>query len=224
MILIIANKRRTARSLENILRLSGLITKACVPMDAPKHTDSSLSAIVVMYPEALIDAQGYLRLLSEFNLMTPIFAVTESPEALPEGDFFADIIRTDEVGKRLLDTIHRAQAARLCRKSGEYRLFPIDASVFRDTVTVLDKEIRFTKKEKAILRYLICIYPRGADAHEIISVVYPDGCVPQPSCVRAHICGINKKAMPTLHRPLIVARRGEGYILEPSGADKPCEN
>lgn len=211
MILIIASQKRMAKELNNIFRLRGIIAKRYTPIEALCHIQSSVSAILLLYPEALPDKSEYINALSSIKYNIPLFAITRSREELAPTNAFAEVIDEGEVSGKILETIHRTQERLMCRFSGSYRLLGIDASVTLPTVTFRGNSIRLTKSETAILRFMICSYPNNCLSEKIASQIYPEGHVPEPSCIRAHICAINKKFSPFLSSPLIQSTRCEGY-------------
>ena len=183
-------------------------------MDALHSVNVSLSAILILHPELISDTEGYLRLLCSLNFKTPIFAITDQPLKILDTDVFSDIFPTSTTPSQLLIKIQDAQKQRMLKTSGNYRLLSLDASLSSKPIRIGNEEILLTKTEKAILRYLICNYPRECKAEEIASVVYPEEKIPQPSCIRAHISGINKKCKPyTLKRP-IVSSSTQGYVID----------
>ena len=62
-----------------------------------------------------------------------------------------------------------------------------------------------------ILRYLFCVYPSRVTTAQIVRYAFRPDRAPEPSCVRAHICAINKKLQKLLSRPLIDSVRTSGY-------------
>ncbi len=223
MLLIISSQKRTAKSLVNIFRMRGLITKYAKPMDALRHTSTSLSAILLLMPEELSDAEGYMENLRAVSFGTPIFAITKHPFAIPCMDAFTEVIDMNIGSNDMLNIIQTRQKKAMCRLSGEYRLFDIDASISKKNVTYREQEVSLTRKEKAILRYLICSYPEGCQADKIAFDVYKQESVPEPSCIRAHICGINRKFRTLLGRPLILSSRGEGYRIDKASLTTSAE-
>ena len=211
MILIIAPQKRLGKDLESIFRLRGMITKMVQPIEALHHIKSSVSAILLLFPESLPDKDEYLKHIKLMKYNIPLFALTRAQNEAERIDIFADVIDANQIPANILDIIHHSQERLMCRLSGIYRLYGIDASITNPEVTFHKEPISLTKTETAILRYLICNYPNPCPSEKIAKAIYPTQHTPQPSCIRAHICAINKKLRPYASSALIVSMRGEGY-------------
>ena len=70
-----------------------------------------------------------------------------------------------------------------------------------------------TARQKMILRYLICTYPRRVSPADIARHIYRPGTEPEDSCIRAHICAINKKISPIIGHAIIDSLRSSGYRI-----------
>ena len=216
MILIVTQHLRAARSLENILRLRGLITKRCTPTNSLKYIFPSLSAIILLYPEEFYSLDIFLHNITSLGVVSPLFAITGKPDDIPQPEMYTDIIRSDSIGKHLIEIIQQGQRRTLHRLSGDFTLFELDASIPHKSVKIAGCEILLTKKQMAILRYLICMYPKHCTPSEIADAVYTNGCAPDDTCIRVHICSMNKKFRSYLASPLVVSLRGDGYTLDKS--------
>ena len=214
MILVIHQEKTYAKSLIHILRLGGLIVKGAKPMEAFGCINASLSAILCLSPENYPYEERYTEELNATTIGVPIFALTRYAYKITHPERYLDILDIQQTPNALLSRIRECQKNGMFRQSGDYRLGDIDASVSQRDVTYRGEVIPLTRKEKAILRYMICTSQSGARCEEIAKGIYTQDCMPQPSCIRAHICAINKKFSRHLHRPLIVSSRERGYRIE----------
>lgn len=214
MILVIHHEKNDAKSLIHILRLGGLIVESAKPMEAFRYIDASLSAILCLSPEAFPCAEKYIEELHATNMGVPVFALTEQAYAVVHPELYSGILDIRQAPNTLLSRIRECQRNGMYRQSGDYRLGDINASVSQKEVTYRGEVILLTRKEKAILRYLICTAHIGAKCATIAERIYPKDCMPQPSCIRAHICAINKKFSRHLNHPLIVSVRESGYHID----------
>ena len=214
MILIISKDKRLTKSLHHILRLQGLLTKEAKPEGAMQCIDTSLSAIFVLSPESFLVRPDYWQKLETIAFGTPIFALSSEKERFREFSSFSAVFDLNGKVNHLLAEVQRVQRERMCRLSGEYRLLDIDASISKKVVSYCGVELPLTKKERAILRYFISKYPNSVSTDDIVRAIYEEECIPEKSCIRAHICAINKKFRKVLLTPLIVSVRGEGYKID----------
>ena len=99
------------------------------------------------------------------------------------------------------------------RPLGDYIFAGIDASCTHEEVLYHNKGVSMTPRQRMILRYLFCTYPTRVSPEMIAKHVYRPGTEPESSCIRAHICAINKRLLGLIGRPIIDSVRSSGYRI-----------
>ena len=99
------------------------------------------------------------------------------------------------------------------RAVGCYSLAGIDAGCDLPRPKFFENELKLTKTEAMILRYLIRIYPRRAGAKEILLHAFKSGAKPEPASVRTHISVMNKKFKAEYSRAVVSSSEEGGYTV-----------
>ena len=86
-------------------------------------------------------------------------------------------------------------------------------NIFLDCPTFFGTPLPLTRIERSILRYLISISPRTADAAEILYHCTKPGSTPMANNVPTHICRINRKSSELMNRRVIECLAGTGYKI-----------
>ncbi len=213
MLFIVDSEIKRGRELSDIFRWMGILSLVKKPMDALKELKVSTNALLLVNPYEMADCVDYVKKVHSYLKRLPVFALCDDIERLEAGEVFDGVFSSSAMTSTLVAGIREAQRARSRALLGDYKLVGVDASCTHEEVRYAGNKIHLTAKEKLILRYLIATYPKRVSASEISSNIYRMGCEPEESCIRAHICAINKKFMPYLLRPLIDALRSCGYRI-----------
>ena len=213
MVLIIDSTKRKARAISDIFYYMGVLSYAAIPSEAFSEISNLYTAVLVLCPEKLPDAENFVERLRSYDSRIPIFAVTDaSPDLYPEGIFngsYPDSIYSST----LVEEIVKYQMRRNLPLTAHYRLAGIDASCDKEGVTVFDKGISFTKTETMILRYLISSYPIPQSAAEIIKYSFKPTKKPEITSIRTHVSVMNRKFRKVKGKNLFLNIQGKGYVV-----------
>lgn len=213
MLLIADTKPKRGRDLADMLRWMGIVAVAARPIEALNELDHSVSAVLIVNPSELADVEDYISRVRSYSRKAPIFALRERNEKILDEGLFSHVFSSDIMTSTLIEGIRRVQAHTGHRPLGDYIFAGVDASCTHDEVLCLGERVMMTPRQKMILRYLFSAYPARVSPDEIAKHIYRPGTEPECSCIRAHICAINKKLRPILGRPLIDALRSSGYRI-----------
>jgi DNA-binding response OmpR family regulator len=117
----------------------------------------------------------------------------------------------------LEELLARVQA--LCRrgygrKSSRLRVADLEIDMAARTVTRGGEGIDLTAREYRLLEYLALRRGEVVSRGEIEEHIYGDAVDPLSNVVDSAICVLRKKITPTGGAPLIVTRRGLGYVMD----------
>ncbi|MBQ7344272.1 MAG: winged helix-turn-helix domain-containing protein [Clostridia bacterium] len=213
MVLIIDSMKRKAQAISDIFYYMGVLSYAATPSEALSEISGLYSAVLVLNPENLPDAENFVERLRSYDARIPIFAITDaSPELYPESIFngsYPDSIYSST----LVEEIVKYQIRRNLPLTAHYRLAGIDASCDMERVTVFDESIGFTKTETMILRYLISSYPIPQSAKEIIKYSFKPSRKPEITSIRTHVSVMNRKFREIRGKNLFLNIQGKGYVV-----------
>ena len=221
MILVIDRRQQDAATIASMLYYMGVLSCVSTPSDAVSKISNRYKAVIITHPEKTYITSEFIKTLKAYSIDTPIFALCEDEasfrEEYPERAVLFDMIySTHTYSSTLLEKINDYRKRRALSPIGEYRLAGIDASANLKTPMLFGKELKLTKTELMILRYLITLYPVLAPAKQIIANSFKPGRYPELASVRTHISAINKKFFELSGRYWINAEPGVGYrILTP---------
>ena len=211
MVLIISSSKKRAQLINDILYYMGVISHAITPSEAYSEFSGIYRAALVIEPDSLPDADGFVTKLRSYTSGVPIFAISDA-ENYTDG-IFDGAFRSSIYSSTLVEEIVRYQSAHALPLSAHYRLAGIDASCTNERVTVFGKAISFTKTETMILRYLIAYYPTPQSAKRIVKYAYKPTKKPEISSIRTHISVMNKKFRELTGKNLFLAMDKEGYVV-----------
>lgn len=213
MLLIADMKPKRGRDLADMLRWMGIVAIASKPMDALAELKDAKSALLIVNPYELPDITDYIRRVRSYSRTLPIFAISERGDLPEASDLFLRVFTSSIMTSTLVEGIRSQQAKMGLRPLGDYIFAGVDASCTHEEILCHGKPILMTARQKMILRYLFCTYPHRVSAQTIARHIYRPGTEPESSCIRAHICAINKKLRAVLGRPIIDSQRSYGYRI-----------
>ena len=213
MLLIADMKLKRGRDLADMMRWMGIVAVAAKPMDALRELTHSVSALLVVNPSELPDAEDYIAHVHSYARTLPIFALSDEGVHFPGEDLFVSVFSSKIMTSTLIEGIRAKQALLGQRPLGDYIFAGIDVSCTHDEVFYHGQAVSLTARQKMILRYLFCTYPARVAPEAIAKHVYRPSTEPEGSCIRAHICAINKRMHPLLNRPIIDSMRSSGYRI-----------
>lgn len=131
-------------------------------------------------------------------------------------DYLAKPFAFEELEARIRGLLRRSftQEDAVLRR-GELRLDTV-----RRTAETGGRPIPLTKKELAVLEYLLLHTGRVVSQEELMEHVWNREADSFSNAVRVHIASLRKKLKAALGTELIQTRIGEGYYLD--GEEKPC--
>lgn len=213
MLLIADSKTKRGRDLADMMRWMGIVAISKKPMDAMAELCHSVSALLVVNPSEIPDIADYVRRVRSYSRTVPIFALSDTSVNFEGESLFLRVFTSDIMSSTLIESIRAQQARVALRPLGDYIFAGVDASCTHEEVLCRGKGVYMTVRQKMILRYLFCTYPNRVSPREIAKHIYRPGTEPEDSCIRAHICAINKKVCEVLGRPVIDSLRGCGYRI-----------
>ena len=213
MVLIINNSKIRARAASDIFYYMGVLSYAVTPNEALAEISPLYRSVVIMDPELLTDAKSYVDQLHQYNSAVPVFAITDSRDPAFK-DIFCGVYPNDVYSSDLIIDIAKYQREHGLKQSSYYRLAGIEASCNLRHVSHFDKNIRFTKTETMILRYLIASYPTPQGAKSILKYAFKPLRTPDETSIRTHVSSMNRKFRKIKDVNLITAITGSGYVIE----------
>lgn len=210
MLLIISPTEKHGAAISEIFHFMGIVNRAITPSKAFSEVSGIYRAVLIINPEKFPDAYEFVRVIRRLSLGSSVFALTENASY---SDTFDYIFKENTFSSALYSKMNEFIKTRGAVPLGEYRLAGIDASVELDGVYYFGKQIKLTKTETMILRYLICAYPAHSDARDILLYSFRQGRLPEPSNVRTHISSINKKFRARFGKSIIASQEKAGYTI-----------
>ena len=214
MILIVSNKLKSAQSLAANFSYIGLLAHAVKPAEIKSEISPRYRAGIIINPEQMADARGFLTSIRSYNRDLPVYAITDNEVAEDYTGVFTTEITAAKIASVLMRDAEQINAV------GKYRLAGLDLSPALGTNYYFFTQFDLTHSEAMIVRFLIRAYPSLTKIKDILKYSFRAARMPEPSSVRTHISNINKKFKEKFSRPLIVSSPGDGYtILTPEYAE-----
>ena len=209
MLLIADSKPQRGAALAELFHIMGIVAFTRRPISALSEISPQLSAVLLVEPDELLDTQDLVDRMHRLCRTVPVFALSKAAVKTPER--FSEVFITEHADFSLLLRMRERCKERNLRPVGDYVLAGMDASFYEKGVKLRGSTVPFTKTERMILRYLFSVYPSRVPSTQIVHYAFRPDRVPEPSCVRAHICAINQKAERVLGHPLVDSVRELGY-------------
>jgi DNA-binding response OmpR family regulator len=209
MIIVISSTERRGAAYTGALRYFGLIAYQTTPQKALSEITSATSAILIATPDALADAADYVRKVRSYNKSVPVFALTRD-----EAGIFDLVISPDSSGCEILEIMQDYMSKTGRNQLGVYKLAGLDVSIGQKVQCYCFLDIKFTKTELFILRYLIRSFPIRSTPRDIMKYAYPKRSPSMEAVVRTHVSKINRKFFLLTGRYLINSEPGIGYMID----------
>ncbi len=207
MILVVSKSKSEAEKLAESFNIMGYLSLGVAGASAKDELTPSYHAIIVINP-ITIPSLDSLLYYNSIGLKVPIFAIGD----VEDGRFSE--IYTQPVGTSILiKRIIRYLVINEKPIIGKYKCAGFDASAILPNIQFFDRPIKLTKTEKMIFRYLSVSYPLPVTADQIIKYAIRPSRNPEPSSIRTHISGMNKKFKDIIGRPMIDFFDRRGYLL-----------
>ena len=213
MVLVISSKRRISASISNIFHYLSILSFHTIPMEALNEITPLYRAVLITNPSELADKCEYLERLRSYTPAIPVFAVTDTHDAL-DLKIFDGIFKFSELNALLPDKINEYARSHGLSQIGQYRYGGINADFDQRFVTYFGNALTFTKTESMIIRLLIKSYPYPVPVKLILRYSFKSGRTPEPSSVRTHVSIINKKLRLAGEELAIRMIDGEGYKFD----------
>lgn len=213
MLLIISQTKKTAKSVADTFHYMSILAYGATPHEALSEVSDLYRAILIIHPESFPDINDYVNRIKSYKSNIPVFALTDSSPASFYSDVFEGVFTkaalTPALATKIIDFANQNNRAKI----GDYRLAGFDASSRNIGVTYFDRPVNLTKTEAMILRYLLRSYPVPQKAESIIKYAFKSSRAPEPSSIRTHICGMNKKFESCLGKKMILLAVHQGYLI-----------
>jgi len=216
MILIVHTSQKQAKEIADVFYYMGIPASARRPKEALSEISLYYRAVLICKPSALPCPEEYADRLRALGGGVPLFALAEGIEDFALTPLFEAIFDSEDSSARILLRIREIQRSKGLPLLGAYSLAGLSLDCDLSCPQYCDTPIPFTKTEAMILRYLVRTYPDGTDVHHILRYAMRPASLSDPSGIRTHIYGINRKFLSKTGRRLIASTPGEGYkILTP---------
>ena len=192
MLMIVSNKKSRAGTLTDMIRRTGVLCYPVTPSEVISELCPMYRAILVVEPESLFEAESFVKNVRKYNSTIPIYACYESKD-FPNLPCFDKSFSTLTYNTTLVSRIAEQSFTSGRKIIGSYKLCGIDASADLQYVTFFENKIRITRTEAMILRLLMRTYPTPVKPKYIIKHLYKPSIAPEETCIRAHICSLNKR-------------------------------
>ena len=209
MILVISSTERRGAAYTGALRYFGLIAYQATPQKALSEITSATSAILIATPDALADAADYLGKIRSYNKSVPVFALAND-----NTEIFDFVIPLQASGCEILEKMQEYMKNANRTPLGVYKLAGLDVSIGQKIQCYSFLDIKFTKTELFILRYLIRSFPIRRTPRDILKYAYPKRSPSMEAVIRTHISKINRKFFLLTGRYLINSETGSGYMID----------
>lgn len=209
MLLIADNKPPRGAALAELFHFMGVLAVSRRPIAALGDISPHLSALLLVEPDELPDTEDFIDRVKRLCRTVPVFALSKGQ--IKHAEHFCEVFITERCDYSLLARMRECCEALCLRPVGEYALAGMDVSFYEKGVRLRGESVPLTRTERMILRYLFSVYPSRVSTAQIVRSAFRPERTPDPACVRAHVCAINKKVHGLLGRPLIDSIRGQGY-------------
>ena len=196
----------------DLMRRIGIVSYPTTPGEVFSEISPMYRAILVIEPSLLADAEDFVLHVRQYNSRIPIYALIDNGKQ-DHRPYFDATYKATSKASALVEAIATNSFDKGLRFIGSYKLCGIDATVDLPYVTFFDVPVRLTKKEAMILRLLIRTYPTPVKPKYIVRHLYKPSVAPEETCIRAHICSINKRFSRLTDGNLIRPIGREGYVI-----------
>lgn len=212
MLMIVSAKRRKAEDIAGLMRQLGIVSFVATPGEVISEIDVCYRAILIVEPELMIDPEQFVKTIRQYSPPMPIFGLYEAKKFTPHPYF------DKEFTAATLSASFAVKLSDFTDKNGYnilgcYTLGGINAKPDLKEPLFFDTPIRMTKSEIMLLRLLIRTYPRPVRPKYIIKHLYKPSKAPEETCIRAHVCSLNKRFKGLVSGNLIRAVGREGYVI-----------
>lgn len=213
MLLIISQNNKTAKSVQETFHYMSILSYGATPHEALSEVSEIYRAVLIINPDVFPDINDYVSRLKSYKSNIPVFALTDNEEKPFYADIFDKVFTRHALTPLLASKIISYANEHNRAKIGDYRLAGFDASSNTVGVSYFDRKVNLTKTEAMILRYLLRSYPVPQNAAKIIKYAFKPSRAPEPSSIRTHVSGINKKLLISLGKKMIAHAPGKGYLI-----------
>lgn len=219
-VLIVEDSERLRRSLGEGLRRSGfavdLVADGEEALAFVEHVDYDVVVLDLMLPK--IDGLTVLRRLRATKKKASVLilsardAVESRIEGLDAGadDYLVKPFSFDELLARLRALARRSAAER----SPILTFGTLEIDTVAKSVLLSGRPIELTAMEYGLLELLALRRGRVVGREEILSRLYESAFEPTSNVVEAMVYSLRKKIQPPGTAPVVLTRRGLGYVIE----------
>lgn len=210
MILVVNKLKRNAERLAEAFNLMGFLSYGVASSRAITEINPRYRAVILLSDSSMGSSafESIIGCASSPALKIPIFSIGENSDPR-----IAEVLSDKASLSLIIKRIIRYQVINEKPVIGKYKCAGFDASQELSRILYFDRDVRLTKTEKMILRFLTRSYPLPVSAVEIIRYAIRPSRSPEPSSIRTHISMMNKKFKTAIGRPMIEFCDREGYIL-----------
>lgn len=212
MVLIVNERRRDANAVSEMFYYMGILSLAVTPHEALCKLNGYYRAVVIMEPARLPDPVDFVRRLRTYARV-PIFGISDDIANFKYNNIFEGTFKFSILSSTLAGGIINYCQRNNLPVIGDYRVAGLNASSDLKNVRYFSDEIKYTKTETMVLRYLIVTYPCPINAKSIIKNAFKVTKQPESACIRTQICVINRKFRDLTGRYLITHIPRQGYVL-----------
>ena len=213
MILIINPSKKLARSISDTFYHMGILSYGTTPTEALSEISALYRAVLIISPEDFPDARDFVQRIKRYKSDIPLFALCAKDHPVSYFEYFDCIftnsIFTPALSQKMVEYAKENGHSEI----GDYRLSGINASWDHLGVSCFARQIKLTKTETMILRYLIKSYPLPVNAESILKYAFRPSRAPETASIRTHISGMNKKFEEIFGRKMITLVPHEGYLI-----------
>ena len=219
-VLLVEDSRRLQDSLSTGLRRSGYAVDIAGDGEAglryARHNDYDVIILDLMLPK--IDGLDVLRTLRDEGDETHVLILTAKDKiddrvhGLREGadDYLVKPFSFDELVARVEALVRR----RYREKSPVVAIGPLAIDTTARKVQREGEEIELSRREYALLEYLVYRKGHVVSRREIEDHLYGERDFPMSNAVDRTVCTLRKKITPAGEPRMLRTRRGLGYILD----------
>lgn len=212
MILIIDENRKRRETIAETFYYMGILSYGVCKDGALSELSRAYKAILISEPQELADCISFLRGLREAARDIPLFAISEyglDVTLKPLFDLeFKSGIYSSLLAREIIDYSRREGLVPI----GSYMLAGLDVSCDRSYAKYFSREVKLTKTEAMILRYLIASYPAPVSAQDVLTHAYKQTKAPEDAAVRTQISLINRK-FDKVKSERLITRTDTGYLI-----------
>ncbi len=217
MILVIDHYPQSGQAMCDMLRYMGYIAVHKAPYEALAEANPRYHAAIVLNPGLIPAPEDYIKRLRVYLHASPIFAIKD--QSMTEPEVYDAVYDARLSAARIIHRIDKYCMRNGKARPGLYGVEGLDISAWRVTAKHYDDEIKFTRTEKTLIRYLTVAYPNPADTNELTHHSFNPQKIPSDSNIRSHVSNINAKFRQYEEYPLIISMPGGYCIYTPEMCD-----